>query len=320
MKQFVWVCIILLLSMGLSAQDETEEPEEITNLRVSYFSATSEEIITVFFESLEMELANYGLTLEIVELETGEPMMHVLFRPLSPRSPAAQTEDATAYVLNLLDSPFEYPSLATILTDRAVIVSAPPETSAQLATALLLFLIGECEETTSEMLTGLQGAVDNPLWENQLNFYLGNCALLNEEYEAALEFFALTQNDALGNPYWSTAINMTYAHIMLEDPETGFQLLEDTIALLPPWAPDIADVYTRRAMLYALVGDQTAALTDFETALMKNPSFAPCFYYRGVYYADLGQAESARADLQRYLELQPEGEFAESATEYLANL
>jgi lipoprotein NlpI len=107
---------------------------------------------------------------------------------------------------------------------------------------------------------------------------------------------------------------------MMEEPETGFQLMEEVIAVLPPWAPDIADVYTRRAMLYALVGNHEAALTDFETALTQNPGFAPCFYYRGLYYADRGEIESARADLTHYLELQPDGKFAEEATEYLENL
>ena len=320
MKRVIWICIILLLSIRSHAQEETTEPEEITGVKVSYFNAASDDIVTLFFSALETQLTSNDLTLEIVELETGDPMMHVLFRPLSPRGGLAQSEDATAYVLNLLDSPFEQPALATILTDQAVIVSAPPEVSAQLTTALLLFVIGRCDEATTEMLIGLHGAVENPLWENQLNFYLGNCAIMNEEYEDALAYFALTQNDALGMPYWSTAINMSFVYIMMEEPETGFQLMEEVIAVLPPWAPDIADVYTRRAMLYALVGNHEAALTDFETALTQNPGFAPCFYYRGLYYADRGEIESARADLTHYLELQPDGKFAEEATEYLENL
>ncbi|GAB4329552.1 MAG: hypothetical protein Kow00117_15520 [Phototrophicales bacterium] len=317
---YISISLILLMHINIIAQETTPEPEIITNVRVSYFSATTTDIVDVFFQSLEAQLAENDLTLEIVELETGDPMLHILFRPLNPRGPSAQTEADTVYVLNPLQSPFEYPSLTTILTDRAVIIAAPPEISAQFATGLLLFIIGNCETNTTDLFIALQGAVENPAWEDQLNFYLGNCALINEEYQTAIDFFSLVQNDALNNPYWSPAINTSFAYIMLGESETGFQLLEDLIALLPAWSPDIADVLTRRAMLYALTNNQSAALNDFETALTTNPNFAPCFYYRGIYYADLGQFDAARADLQRYLELAPEGEFAESALEYLQNL
>lgn len=66
-------------------------------------------------------------------------------------------------------------------------------------------------------------------------------------------------------------------------------------------------------------GNQDLAAKVFQQVVEVNPEHAPAIYQLGVhYFYDLEDHARARAQMERYLELVPEGEFAENARSVLA--
>jgi tetratricopeptide (TPR) repeat protein len=67
-------------------------------------------------------------------------------------------------------------------------------------------------------------------------------------------------------------------------------------------------------------GDDEAAADYLERALAIAPDHAPAVYQRGLLRLRAGRTGEALADLKRYLELEPDGEFAEDAQRLVAAL
>lgn len=67
-------------------------------------------------------------------------------------------------------------------------------------------------------------------------------------------------------------------------------------------------------------GEYDQAMENFERAVRENPDLADVYYYRGLVLLGRGENDGARADLERFLELAPEGEQAVEAREFLRHL
>jgi tetratricopeptide (TPR) repeat protein len=67
-------------------------------------------------------------------------------------------------------------------------------------------------------------------------------------------------------------------------------------------------------------GKLEEALAQFERAVSENPSFGPAYYYRALAQLGLGQTAEAKADFEKFLELDPNHAKAADAREFLQSL
>jgi tetratricopeptide (TPR) repeat protein len=67
-------------------------------------------------------------------------------------------------------------------------------------------------------------------------------------------------------------------------------------------------------------GDMQEALRQFDRVVQQDPDGAEARYYRGLAYLGLQRNAEARADLEKYLDLEPDGPHAAEAREFLAYL
>jgi tetratricopeptide (TPR) repeat protein len=83
----------------------------------------------------------------------------------------------------------------------------------------------------------------------------------------------------------------------------------------------LAPLYVQRGQIHLLLYEWDDVLADYNTALSIDPEYADAYYYRGVlYYSVRFEREKAMPDFARYLELAPDGDLAEKAAQYLADI
>jgi serine/threonine-protein kinase len=69
--------------------------------------------------------------------------------------------------------------------------------------------------------------------------------------------------------------------------------------------PERTEAYYLRGVARSELGNPDGAIKDFDGAIRRNPGHAPAHLGRGLAEVKLGRAKEARADLARYLELDP---------------
>jgi tetratricopeptide (TPR) repeat protein len=243
----------------------------------------------------------------------------------------------------------------TTRENHGTIITAPVDEAAQLSAAIVLFGFNRCDEAIP-YLKDLQTSAD---LNEQANLYLGNCALLQENYAAAIENFEAILYDAGGSPFTTTATKIAWSYMQLGQQTEAFETIN--LAVSDEWSSDAgkANALSNRAQLYILISDYDSAITDMDAAITldaKNPAlyslrgqiylnlyewdkslddfnraielapeYADAYFQRGVLYYSILQTgqelrEEALADFRHYLELAPDGEHAEQAREYAAKI
>ena len=66
-----------------------------------------------------------------------------------------------------------------------------------------------------------------------------------------------------------------------------------------------AEIYSRRAMTYRIVGDRNSAIADLNQAIILEPNSAEYYNYRGKIYYEKGDFDRAVADLSQAIILEP---------------
>jgi tetratricopeptide (TPR) repeat protein len=317
-------CLLIIVLLGRLAlpitaqEDPADTPPAL--IRLSYFNAVDDLLVEAFFERLEAVMLEYDYTLDYVTLEDGDPQMHILFRPVANRSGTGQTQGGVTYVLNLFESPLHQLShgLRPVLTDRAVLFSADPQSSAELTAGVLLFMFEECEFAVKIFDTIIEDQAET-IPATIATFYRGTCAVMTDDQSAAITDLEAVLYDATGDYYGSTALNLAYAYIQDDRPQDSHTLLEDVVTSLETYDAGYADFLTGKAVLLAQeLEDPARALLDLELALAATPNFAPAFFERGRIYQEQGNQEQAAQAFAQYLELAPDGPYAEEAREFLA--
>jgi len=83
-------------------------------------------------------------------------------------------------------------------------------------------------------------------------------------------------------------------------------------------------LYLERGQRIMLIYEWDRALADYDRAIALAPDLPEAYYYRALLYASVPEGLEARraaaADLERYLTLAPEGEFAQAAARRHAEL
>lgn len=313
------VCFILILCLGAMSvyadDDGDDAPAEPPTITLSYFNAVDETTFDQYMMELMFGLLDYGLELQIVDYDADDPMMHVLLQPASSRDDGRYN---VTYFLNLLQTPFSALShgIAPTLTERAVTFGAEPITSATFTLSILLMMIEDCENAV-KLYDDLEGASPSPIWHDHLTFHRGHCAILEEEYAAAVTHFQSVLHAPTGDYYWSSALNLSYAYMVNEQPHEARALLSAIGHELPIWSTQYSEVMTRRAALYVALDDMPAALESIAAAFAVDQLYRPAFYERGMINAAIGDIDAARDDMLMYLELLPRGVYAEQAQDFL---
>lgn len=141
-----------------------------------------------------------------------------------------------------------------------------------------------------------------------------------------LSFFALTSITLTGCQSINQPLSQRFFEYANSDAlvsDYNAALADISIAIaLDPVNPVF---YILRGKMYLAIYEWDNAGADFDHAIEFSPNYAPAYFHRGVLYYSILQTglttrEYALADFQRYLELDPDGEFAAQAAEYIENI
>jgi tetratricopeptide (TPR) repeat protein len=311
----ILVTMLCCLTGGVNSQSPDSLSPQANVITLSYFNAVEDVIAQSYFSELRLNLADYGLELDIVDYETGSPMAHVLFHPTTSRELEGGN---VTYVLNLFRTPMTTLShgIDTTLFDSAVIFAANPAISAMLSTGVLLFATDHCDHAL-KIFDDLEAVITTSLWLDHVRFYRGQCAILQEDYPAATAYFESVLYTPTGDYYWASALNLAYVHYLAEDHEQALARLDEISQAIPEWSIEYSEVMTRLAVLYAELDRLDAAFEHIDRAFSVAQLYLPAYYERGILYHVIGDASAAREDLQYYLERVPNGEYTLEAQEAL---
>jgi len=67
-------------------------------------------------------------------------------------------------------------------------------------------------------------------------------------------------------------------------------------------------------------GKYQEALEHFESALEQKPDYANAYYFRGLCKLATGEMAPAKVDFEKYLEIEPAGQYAADAKNFIASL
>lgn len=230
-----------------------------------------------------------------------------------------------------------------------------------LGAALGLYALDRCdlaqpllEAALKRLMSGIEETAANT---NLINFYLGNCALIVDDFDTAITLFETIIAAGEHAFEFSAVVNLAWLYVHIGQPETGFkqmQALIDAVLADEQYANLRAGVYAKRAQLYALTFDYDAAVDDMDTALsyaphdpalyvlrgqmvlltyewdavladynkalMLDPLFAEAYFYRGVLFYSQGPRERALEDFEMYLRLDFDGVHSEEAARYVESI
>jgi tetratricopeptide (TPR) repeat protein len=127
-----------------------------------------------------------------------------------------------------------------------------------------------------------------------------------------------SSDEAIADLTKAIQLNPNYAEAYFERAETYFRwakayrtlhmkakILEDytrSIQLNPQYAV----AYYQRGNVYALVGNQQAALADYSKVIQLNSQYADAYYQRGNIYVQIGDQQAALADYNQAIQLVPD--------------
>ncbi len=319
MMRRLLLIIILVCCWGVVSLAKAQSPvtaqSDAQTITLSYFNAVEEDVVQAYLTELTLGLADYDLTLDLVDYETGNPMVHVLFRPSAIREVDGSN---VTYVLNLFRTPLTdlSHSLDVTLNDDAVIFAANPSTSAVFSLGVLLLVADRCEDAL-KIFDDLERTITTPIWIDYLRFYRGHCALLAEDYPTAITHFESVLFTPSGDYYWASALNLAYAYHLDDQTVQSLALMQTITQNIPAWSTEYSAVMTRLAVLYIELDMLDTALEHIELAFSVDQLHRPAYYERAVLHLLVGDVSAARADLLTYLELVPNGEYTLQAQQTL---
>ncbi len=219
--------------------------------------------------------------------------------------------------------------------------------------AHILYSFGEYEEIKEQLADNINNTEVCRIMPHRI---LGNIAMLEADYEAAISYFLCTLEDyefpTPHNLIWSYARSgdLETALDYLEeefrrnrDIEDELQLLElrarvyatafdydsaitgmdETIARAEENELDnrtLAELYTDRGEIIFLIYEWDRVEDNFDTAIELDPDYAPAYFQRGVLFYTMARRDDALADFETYLELNVDGLHAEEAESYIESI
>lgn len=217
----------------------------------------------------------------------------------------------------------------------------------------------EAQNNASELISGWEIEPETRRDASAIiAFYRGNCALMQDKYTDAQNYFEQSVVGESGDINFSPTVNLAWTYLQLERPDDAFSLLDGLVdsqsnnemrivalqfrsqlyALAFRFDEAIADMdaaieldpanpllYVERGQRIALLYEWDRALADYNSAIELDPDYTDAYYYRGLLYASAPEGVEARAeaiaDFQRYLDLAaPLGTHIEDAQRYIMQI
>jgi tetratricopeptide (TPR) repeat protein len=349
-----------LFSTGINAQEGAPPPMPIF-IGYEFVAPENAERLDETVLSLQAQLAtafaNAGV--QVVFIEDGERAdlsinlnlvdhLFVDIRLVNPHPTQLPSPFLLPHVINQipLSGDLENPRLQEMIVDILV--------------ALGTYIRGDCE-TTVQKLSSVMSLLDSvAIFADQLtgylDFYLGTCALIAEDYEGAAAYYQTSidiyaANDAEQHRLIEPSVNLAW--IIFEemgDPGRAFELLQ--LPRAPHTERLLARALAMQAYLHAAQGQHNEAMNVVEEALGLMPDepypvilsgqiflvlddvdgawgefdwavksfgkdFPEVYFHRGAFLVSIDEEEEALYDFEDYLASDPDGPFARDAQRHL---
>lgn len=315
MRRFLLLFMLIFVSTYLATAQENTIYIEITRdgmpdtainiyLRVFQKRLEEENISPIFIEQNEIEDYPFFWELDSAHLifvsRAGSEETGVLFTP---------------YInMNLPISPYLD---ATYDSSTGVLFEEDFAESMTFSVGLALYATHNCSASLPYLQESLAIENGSTFFAEAIHFYLGNCALLSGEIEAAQEHFeqSLPPSYFEENTYilTSTPMNLAWTYVQQGNSEKAIEIIslpvERSEALENDFELRLA--LSRQSRINALLANYTKAIADMDDAINAcltgyYPSVcAEPYVERGQRYVLVYEWDNALADYNRALELDP---------------
>jgi tetratricopeptide (TPR) repeat protein len=303
----------LLLCIGSVRGQEIKEVDIELTVEVRTEDSSRSAAIE-FQDALTAELEPYGLIPNFEPTTTSSP--HILLTIINDIASIGILDDH-----KLTDvSSILYAGFDRFLGDTSIVAYDIPNT-AQRGWAVnyvaggIVSYVGNCEAAADQFDKALQTTRPSvSMLVDSINFYSGNCALRNSDFQTASMYFeralgfALEENYAPSYP--RTTTNLAWIYMQLGRSEDAFALLDYGVSGLDPSSifydlQDHVDTLVARSQLYALAFRFDEAIADMNAAIELNPDYPYLYVERGQRILLLYEWDRALADYNYALVLDP---------------
>ena len=144
---------------------------------------------------------------------------------------------------------------------------------------------------------------------------LGNIYQNRGMYHEAIRAYRVALGlEEQGRP--ETLLNLSSAYIFI----SKFQDANDTLNYVLQKSPNDPRALHNQALIAQLQKDHAAAVQMYDALLLKHPNFAQSHYNRGHVLMLMNQYEDAIGSFSRYVELEPDGPYANRAKNMVTSL
>lgn len=234
-----------------------------------------------------------------------------------------------------------------------------PDSAISAISGFALYIIGDCEQAIPYLLSDDVHGASYDL-STIMTFYAANCYLITGEYQNAAAYFTSVLDAQYGNhlpalnnlgwaylkmgspeyatsifdfaiseansPDWYRAILLSrraQLYALAFDYDSAIADMDTAIELAEENDLDnttLAELYTIRGEIIFLIYEWDRVLDNFNHAIELDPTYAPAYFQRGILYYTMTLREEALADFQTYLELEPDGIYADQAQDYIDSI
>ncbi len=345
--------IVLAASAAVHAQTETPTPLQDVAIAVTVTDRPTRlaaELIGLPVQNrLQDDFAAVGY--RVMRAQPDQAQMWV---KLMPR------DDKTLSVVITLTESFlpALPSDILISTVAPATFSVPQDEAAATVSEVTLALNGAVQTCVSPSIHGALSPADANLVAGTINFYAANCHAAAGKLTAASAGYRNALGFLIGpgipfNAQIAPTVNLAWAAYHEGRASVAFDLLDRLLGAAKEPA-DRAAILSRRSALLALdfqfadaIADLKAAialapndpalyvdlgqrilltyewdqvLDAYNRAIAIDPTYAPAYFQRGVLFYTEGPRANALKDFQTYLELAPNGKYANEAASYIGGI
>jgi len=136
----------------------------------------------------------------------------------------------------------------------------------------------------------------------------------DQKYDDALKYARqVVEKDPAASKAWLMIAELELRNGRLEEGKAAMEKVPDSDLVN-------GEPYMNLGILYYNKGKSVEAEASFSKAVAKSPDLAEGYYYRGLSRLQAKRNAEAKADLQKYLELKPDGKDADTAKELLKSI
>ncbi len=316
---------------------------------MSYINESDSDTVDAFITDMQDELSNYNI--ELIEDEAWEqfPPNHIgviLF------GEHRLDENNTIQVVYVEAWSHGIATLSPILQFSSVIGMDMHDDSTENFFLGMVLYAGNYFRQAEAYLTTVQ---QDDLMSGSISFYLGNLALAREDYESAIQLFQQIERIPKSNLAWAYLQNgqedeafsfitneinnaiennvhpsISYflevraiLYTLIFDYDNAIADIDEAIAVAEEnnfHNSSLARLYTIRGEIIFLIYEWDRVEDNFNMAIELNPEYDRAYFQRGVLYYTMARREDALADFQTYLDIQPNGIYADEAQSYIESI